>query len=204
MTNKNSSRLINHVLRHFPIYWVVILLALAITYILLVQPARASLISEQGSSKTCIHDCTVDSLGYNLIRQFEGYYPFVYKDVGGIPTIGFGHVLIKGENFDQPLMGPDAESLLERDVSSRQSQINRLLKTPLSNRQYDAISSFSYNLGTTTFAKSSLLRQINAGNLQGAVPVFTRYDHVGNTISRGLFLRRRAEAALFASDIQPN
>lgn len=154
----------------------------------------------QQSPKACFRDCKIGSAGLILIKGAEGYSPFIYKDVAGIPTIGFGHALQPGEKMKTPLMGPDALALLERDIVSRTKQMNRVISVPLTSNQFDALTSFTYNLGVETFARSTLLKKVNANQRAAVHPQFLRYDHAGGKTVRGLQVRREAEADLYDAD----
>jgi lysozyme len=142
----------------------------------------------------------VDEKGYQLIRTFEGYSPFEYKDAAGYPTIGFGHLITGVDRITQPLVGAAAEQLFERDVSAATEPMNKLLKTSLSQNQYDALTSFTYNVGTGNLARSSLLRYINS-NQQLEVPQqFLLWVKAGGKVNKGLVFRRKQEANLYKSD----
>jgi lysozyme len=68
--------------------------------------------------------------------------------------------------------------------------------------EFDALVDFVFNLGTTAFAGSTLLRDLNASNLAGAAAQFQNWDHAGGRVLAGLLQRRLAEAKLFQSDTQ--
>lgn len=149
---------------------------------------------------SCFKDCKTDSPGYNLIENFEGYRAFVYKDAVGIPTIGFGHVVRPGEQFRQPLMGPDALMLLKKDVAGTERAVNRLVQVELLTTQYDALMSFSYNLGTGTLHHSTLLKKVNSAEHPEVPAQFMRYVNAGSPPHQlpGLIARRHKEAVLYA------
>jgi lysozyme len=159
----------------------------------LTQPAYAA--------ETCLHDCQVDDEGYVLIKTFEGYSPFIYKDAIGIPTVGFGHVILPGEDINTPLMGPEAFSLLQRDVNSRSGRLNALIQVPLSASQFNALASLSYNIGLGNIQRSTLLRRVNAGRHEEVPPQFLVWDRAGGKVLTGLLLRRKVEAKLYEKDI---
>ena len=177
------------------------LLPLLVVLIITAIPAPAhsfSLFSEPPAAVTCFKNCRLDSRGYDLIKNFEGYSPFVYKDSVGIPTIGFGHVVRAGERFTQPLIGPDAQTLLEKDVAGTERGVNALVATILQPNQFDALISFSFNLGTTTLKKSTLLKRVNAKLNDQVPPQFMRYVNAGGHKLPGLVARRRLEAQTYA------
>lgn len=149
----------------------------------------------------CFKDCAVDDTGYGLIKKFEGYSPFVYNDAVGIPTIGFGHVILPGEDIDTPLMGPDALNLLKMDVSRRTGQLNSIIRVSLAYKQFDALASFGYNVGIGRLKTSTLLKKVNSGQHAAVHYQFLRYDKAGDKVLLGLKIRRESEANLYDSAI---
>jgi lysozyme len=180
------------------------ILGSALLISLLVLPislaSQNSKISTTSSILPCYKTCRVDSRGYTLIRNFEGYSPFIYKDSIGIPTIGFGHAVKPGETIEQPLMGDNAQQLLEQDVASTEKSVNKLLKVPQLPTQFDALASFTYNLGSGTLQKSTLLKKVNSNNFASVPPQFLRYVYAGKEPLAGLVNRRKQEANLYAEE----
>lgn len=154
-----------------------------------------------GADTLCQKNCTADDRGFGLIRDFEGYSPFTYRDIAGVPTIGFGHAIRPGEKFSEPLMGPAAETLLERDVSATVREINQLVRIPLFSCQFDALTSFTYNLGAGTLKKSPVLKLVNAGRHERVPAELLKYDKARvagiERVIPGLFNRRKSEAKLY-------
>lgn len=168
--------------------------------ILLILSPFAGLATSSQLPRVCLHDCKVGSHGFILIKTAEGYSPFIYKDSVGIPTVGFGHALRAGENIKTPLMGPDAQALLEQDIRERTKGLNVLIKVPLTSNQFDALASFSYNVGISTFQKSSVLSRVNAEKHDQVPDRLILYDKAGGKVLNGLYIRRRAEAELYEDD----
>lgn len=155
-------------------------------------------VSSTATLQTCLKNCRVDSPGYSFLRNVEGYMPFVYRDAGGVPTIGFGHVVRPGEKIIEPLMGEDAQKLLEQDVHPREKRVNDLIHVRLYAHQFDAITSFAYNVGTDALAGSTLLKKLNAGNDSAVIQQLRRWNKVNKVPNRGLTLRREAEIRLYS------
>lgn len=166
-------------------------LALALLLSMLLSPAQ---------SQTCFHDCEIASNGLILIKNAEGFSPFIYRDSVGIPTIGFGHVIQPGDDITQPLMGPEAVELLMSDIRVRTEKINTFIDVPLTHNQFDALTSFAYNLGTGTLQRSTLLKKINENQNDQVHDQFLRYTYAGGKMLKGLRIRREAEARLYDSD----
>jgi lysozyme len=145
-----------------------------------------------------IHD--VSQAGLNFIADFEGFSATAYKDVAGLSTIGYGHLIRSGENFGT-LSGNAAFQLLRQDASFAVNAVNKYVKVPLNQNQFDALTSFTFNIGAGGFSNSSVLRNINSGNTLSIDKSFlmwnkARIDGVLTPV-KGLTNRRQAEANLF-------
>lgn len=169
--------------------------------LLMLLPAKSIALSQAKLPTVCFHDCKLDSAGFVLIKTAEGYSPFVYKDSVGIDTIGFGHVVRPGEKIKAPLMGSEAVALLDKDIQTRTEKLNKIIKVPLTINQFDALTSFAYNVGVPTLQKSTLLKKVNAEQHDQVHNQFLRYDRAGDRVIRGLRLRREAEATLYDDDL---
>ena len=132
--------------------------------------------------------------GLNLIKQFEGLRLGAYKDSGGVPTIGYGHTATAKEG--QKITKADAERLLQGDVASAEEAVKRLVKVPLSQNQFDALVSLTYNIGSGGFAGSTLLKKLNAGD-KDVTKEFIKWSKDGDRRLPGLVSRRKEEAKLF-------
>jgi len=135
--------------------------------------------------------------GFGLIQQFEGYRPVTYLDSAGVRTIGYGHKLLPSESFPKGVTLAEAASLLERDAAAAQQAVARFVRIPLTQGQFDALVDFVYNLGAARLASSTLLHELNDGNLGAAALEFLRWDYCGGKVNAGLKSRREAEMRLF-------
>lgn len=133
--------------------------------------------------------------GYDLIRYFEGFYPRAYTCPGGILTIGYGHT--KKVTPDMIIDIPKAVELLEQDALECEQAIERLVKVPINQNQFDALVSFIFNLGQGNFSKSSLLRCINQQNFGDAAVEILKWRRSSGKVLTGLVRRRRAENLMF-------
>ena len=140
--------------------------------------------------------------GIALIKQFEGCKLTAYQDSVGVWTIGYG--------WTQPVDGKPiragmtikqetAERLLKTGLVSYEIDVSRLVKVSLTQGQFDALVSFTYNLGARSLSTSTLLRKLNAGDYAGAADEFLRWNKAGGKVLSGLNRRREAERALFLS-----
>lgn len=138
--------------------------------------------------------------GINLIKGFEGKRLVAYDDGVGVWTIGYGTIkypngvrVKKGDTCTEV----QAETYLKSDLVKFENAINRLVKVPLNQNQFDALSSFTYNLGETNLSKSTLLKKLNAKDYAGAADQFLVWNRAGGKVLTGLVRRREAERNLF-------
>jgi len=137
--------------------------------------------------------------GLDLIKKFEGFSPTIYICPGGWPTIGYGHVVREPER-DQYKAGIDKDigaALLQSDIVVSERAVLRLIQVPLEDGQFDALVSFTFNLGAGALQRSTLRRKVNREE-HGAVPAeFRRWVWAGGRRLSGLVRRREAEANRF-------
>jgi lysozyme len=109
--------------------------------------------------------------GLALIKQFEGFSATVYICPAGYPTIGYGHVvkLQEQEKFSNGITAEQAEFLLRQDVQTAERAVLRLIAVALTDGQFDALVSFTFNLGAGALQRSTLRRKVNRGD-HAAVP----------------------------------
>ena len=137
--------------------------------------------------------------GLDLICRFEGFSPIIYKCPAGYPTIGYGH-LITEKNKVQFLDGVDdleALDLLRLDVQVAERAVLRLIAVPLTDGQFDALVSFTFNLGSGTLQRSSLRRKVNREEHADVPAEFMRWVWAGGRKLKGLVKRRTAEAVIY-------
>ncbi|MET4998419.1 lysozyme [Enterobacter hormaechei] len=138
--------------------------------------------------------------GIALIKQFEGCKLTAYQDSVGVWTIGYGWTQpVEGKPIraGMTIKQETAERLLKTGLVSYESDLSRLVKVGLTQGQFDALVSFTYNLGARSLSTSTLLRKLNAGDYAGAADEFLRWNKAGGKVLKGLTRRREAERALF-------
>jgi lysozyme len=135
--------------------------------------------------------------GMELLKRFEGFRNRVYLDVAGLPTIGYGHRLLHSDSFPNGIDEPQAANLLACDVRDAEQAIERMVKAPLTQGQFDALVDFTFNLGAGRLASSTLLKSLNAGRYDDAAEQLLRWDHAGGQENAALKARREAEAELW-------
>ncbi len=136
--------------------------------------------------------------GLNLIKRFEGFSPTAYVCPAGYPTIGYGHLVREGEQFTS-ISVSEAEDLLRKDVAFAERAVLRLVNVPLTDGQFDALVSFTFNLGAGALQRSTLRRKVNR-QLHKEVPgQLMRWVWAGGRRLNGLIRRRKAEALRYAN-----
>lgn len=142
----------------------------------------------------------ISANGVKLIQQFEGLRLKAYQDAVGVWTIGYGHT---GPDVTPGLVisQAQADALLARDLNRFETGVSRLVSVPLNQNQFDALLSFSYNLGLGSLQNSTLLRLLNQRDYAGAGAQFPRWNKAGGKVLPGLTRRRAAEQALFLQPV---
>jgi lysozyme len=133
--------------------------------------------------------------GLDLIKGYEGLELKAYRDTGDVLTIGYGHT---GPDVKPGMVITEAraDELLREDVREAEEQVRRLFPVTTQG-QFDALVSFTYNLGEKQVASSTLRRLHNAGDYAGARAQFARWRFDNGRELAGLVKRRRAEAELY-------
>jgi len=141
--------------------------------------------------------------GLHLTENFEGLRLTAYPDPAthGDPwTIGYGHT---GAEIHQgmTITQEQAEEFLMQDVQKAVQTVNSKVHTDLTQNEFDALVDFVFNCGAGNFAGSTLLRKINAGDMEGAALEFEKWTHADGKVMAGLIKRRHAEAVLFLNKL---
>lgn len=133
--------------------------------------------------------------GIALIKQFEGLRLEAYLDPIGIPTIGYGHT--QGVEMGDRITEAEAENYLRSDLEIGENELNRL-EVALNQNQFDALSSFIFNLGIGNFRRSTLLKKVLNNPCDTSIGhEFMRWVYAGGVVLKGLERRRRAEYELY-------
>lgn len=137
--------------------------------------------------------------GLKFIKRFEGFSPIIYLDSAGLKTIGYGHLIHPHEKsfFKNGISELDAESLLKQDVQLAENAVARLIKVPLTNHQFDALVSFTFNVGSGALQRSTLRHKINRGEHEEVPLELLKWIYAGNRKIPGLIKRRILEGELY-------
>jgi GH24 family phage-related lysozyme (muramidase) len=137
----------------------------------------------------------INPSGLKLIKTFEGLELNAYQDAVGVWTIGYGHT--KTAKKGMTISEAQAEELLKADLDLFEVAVADAVKVTINDNQFSALVSFAFNLGPRNLSRSTLLKLLNNGNIQGAADEFPKWNKAGGQVLRGLTRRRNAERALF-------
>lgn len=147
---------------------------------------------------------TVNRETIEHVKRWEGLKLTAYPDPGsknGEPwTIGYGHT---SDGFMKVARGlsitvQQAEAALEFDLNETAAKVDELVKVELSDNQFGALVSFAFNVGLAAFARSTLLKKLNKGDLAAVPGELARWNKNDGKVMKGLVNRRAAEAGLWA------
>jgi lysozyme len=138
---------------------------------------------------------TTSLTGIQLIKEWEGWRDKAYLCPAGKWTIGYGHT--KTAKRGMVISKENGEKLLREDLQVYENAVNRLVTVPLNQNQFDALVSFTYNVGRGAFSQSTLLRYLNNGHYDAAANQFTKWVNGGGKELPGLVARRETERTLF-------
>lgn len=136
--------------------------------------------------------------GLSIIRDCEGLRTTSYRCPAGIPTIGYGHTGPEVKD-GQTITKEEADRLLRDDVKVAERAIKRLVKVQLTQGQFDALVSFTFNLGAGNLQSSTLLKKLNASDYAGAAEQFLVWNKAAGKVLPGLVKRRERERQCFLS-----
>ena len=135
---------------------------------------------------------TLSAAGLVSMLQSEGFSSRAVIPIkGDVPTIGFGTT--SGVKLGDTITPQAAVSRALADVSKFEGALKRCVKVPLTQGEYDAFLSLSYNIGAGAFCGSTLVRKLNAGDYAGACEQVLVWDKAGGRQVAGLTARRKRE-----------
>lgn len=147
--------------------------------------------------------------GEKLIKSFEGLRLTAYRDVAGVWTIGYGSTRYHDGRSVKPgdklTSEVQASAIFVNTLGQYENAVNSYVKAPLTQNQFDALVSFTYNEGTHALKESTLVKKLNAKDYQGAADQFLVWNKITNphtgqkVVCDTLTERRTAERHLFLS-----
>jgi lysozyme len=140
--------------------------------------------------------------GLNLIKRFEGFSSTIYICPAGYPTIGYGHVVLAHEQdqFATGITQTEATELMRKDVRIAERAVLRLISVPLTDGKFDALASFTFNLGAGALQRSTLRRKVNRGEHEGVPAELMKWVWAAGKKLPVLVRRRQAEGVTYASE----
>lgn len=142
----------------------------------------------------------ISQQGLDLIKHYEqgpggGVALESYLCSGFRWTIGWGHT--KDVHFGQHATEDQCRQFLLDDTAEAEQAVNRLVRMPLAQHQFDAVAVLVFNIGATNFVNSTLRKKLNAGDYEGAAEEFPRWNKSRGIVMKGLVRRRADERKLF-------
>ncbi|MGL5716723.1 MAG: lysozyme [Paraclostridium sp.] len=136
--------------------------------------------------------------GIDLIKSFEGCRLETYKCSANVNTIGYGTT--KGVVPGMKISLLEAEEMLKRDLIYFERWVEKLIEVELTQNQFDALVSFTYNLGEGALKNSTLRKFLNDKRYDLVPGQFLRWNMAGGKVLNGLVRRREAEAKMFRGE----
>ncbi|MGB0185152.1 MAG: glycoside hydrolase family protein, partial [Opitutales bacterium] len=173
--------------------------------------AMVHLLNHEISDAVDPSELSTSEEGIDFIAEHEGFSPTVYNDQAGHPTIGFGHKLTPselkqyraGNLFGNGISRAEGKRLLALDVGVAENAVRAAVNVPVTQCQFDALVSFTYNVGGENLRISTLVRILNQGNYAQVGNEMARWIYAGGNVSRGLMRRRFSEAWLWHGSYTP-
>ncbi|WP_243057145.1 glycoside hydrolase family protein [Nocardioides sp. SR21] len=154
---------------------------------------------------------TLSSRGEDFIIEFEGFSSTLYNDQAGHCTIGVGHLVHPGNcrategGLENGITRAKAAKLMRQDARSMIDSVASHVTVPLTQEQFDALVSFTFNVGVGNFETSTLLQKLNSGHPEAVPAQLKRWNKVTingqKVVSNGLTRRRDREAKLFSTGV---
>jgi lysozyme len=139
--------------------------------------------------------------GFSLIKTFEGCRLTAYQDIAGVWTIGFGTTVYPNGQRVQPgdvCSMTQAETYFQHDLERFAQQVDALTVDTITPRQFDALVSLTYNIGSQAYRDSTVRKRVNAGSSPGLIrEAWMRFHWAGGQRVKGLLIRRHKECDFF-------
>lgn len=132
------------------------------------------------------------------IKKFEGYMSKAYADAKGVWTIGYGNTFYADGTPVKPgdtITKSEAEKLFSEVLGQFASDVADAVRVEVNKCQFDALVSFTYNVGIGNLKKSTLLKKVNADPEDESIRTeFNKWNKSGGKTLPGLIKRRKDEA----------
>jgi len=156
----------------------------------------------------------VSDKALKVIRHHEGVRTKPYQCPALLWTVGVGHVIDPThakvplaerkalpipDGWNRTLTTDEVDDILKRDLANFERGVERYCPVTLTQGQFDALVSFSFNVGLGTLQRSTLRQKVLRGDMEGAADEFLKYTIGGGKVLKGLVTRRNDERAMFVS-----
>ena len=129
--------------------------------------------------------------GVALIKKFEGCELEAYQCSANVWTIGYGHT--RGVKEGDEISADKAEYILLEDLIEFETYVDQLVTVSLNQDQFDALVSWTFNLGPTNLKESTMLLRLNDGQYSEVPAEMARWNRSGGEVLEGLKRRSKAE-----------
>jgi lysozyme len=156
----------------------------------------------------------VSDKALEVIRHHEGVRTTPYQCPALLWTIGVGHVIDPNharvplaerkalpipDGWNRKITMGEVDDILKRDLANFERGVERYCPVTLTQGQFDALVSFSFNVGLGTLQRSTLRQKVLRGEMESAADEFLKYTIGGGKVLKGLVNRRNDERAMFVS-----
>jgi lysozyme len=156
----------------------------------------------------------VSAKALEVIRHHEGVRTKPYQCPALLWTIGVGHVIDPNharvplaerkalpipDGWNRTITMGEVDDILRDDLNRFERGVERYCPVPLTQGQFDALVSFSFNVGLGTLQRSTLRQKVLRGEMEGAAEELLKYTIGGGKVLKGLVNRRNDERAMFLS-----
>ena len=131
----------------------------------------------------------------DMVKHFEGFEGEAYLCPANVWTIGYGRT--KNVKEGDKITEPQAERDLQEELQEFGAQVLGVVDVSLLQNEFDALTSWTYNLGVGNLSSSTLLKKLNAGDKDSVPSEMLRWNKAAGKVLAGLTTRRQAEADLW-------
>jgi GH24 family phage-related lysozyme (muramidase) len=142
----------------------------------------------------------------NLLKKFEGCKLKAYRCPADVCTIGYGHTSAAGApvvSDGMTITQAEADAILRQDLIKYERSVQDLVKVDLTQNQFDVLVDFAYNAGVGNLKSSTMLKKVNAGDLDAVPAELMKWTKGGGKVLPGLVRRRQAAGAWWTANAKP-
>lgn len=140
----------------------------------------------------------ISEAGKTFIKNREGCRLQPYADLVGVYTVGYGHALTEDDRPWRTLSQRECDDLFDRDIARYAEAVADALSVEVSAWAFDAVCSWTFNVGIGAMRASTLMKHVNAGMEADAIIELLTWNKGGGKRIDGLLLRRARESLIWA------